>query len=135
MVLYFLFFFFLDSNSPNDFNYAAHPGFYDYFPGSHPHGPMTDFPGTVPIGPSANNVMEHANPLNNGVASLGADAPYISTPSDCLGSRSSPENVLSSMPDGSYGPNSRQRPQDNTSSFSPFMPNHVPSHMTETRVW
>ncbi|GFQ78773.1 hypothetical protein TNCT_710961 [Trichonephila clavata] len=62
--------YFSDSNSPNDFNYAAHPGFYDYFPGSHPHGPMPDFPGTVPIGPPANNVMEHANPLNNGKISI-----------------------------------------------------------------
>ncbi|KAG8190661.1 hypothetical protein JTE90_001270 [Oedothorax gibbosus] len=122
--------YFSDSNSPNDFNYGPQPGFYDYFPGGHPHPGMTDFPGTVPIGPPGSHPLDHPSSINNGVASLGSDAPYINTPSDCLGaSRSSPDNPL--LPDGGYR-RGQQSDSGNPAPFSPFMNNHV---MPETRVW
>lgn len=56
-------FLFIDSNSPNDFSYGPHPGFYDYFPGAHPQTGLTEFPGTVPIG---GGNMEHPAQMNNG---------------------------------------------------------------------
>ncbi|XP_035215937.1 LIM/homeobox protein Lhx1-like [Stegodyphus dumicola] len=127
--------YFSDSNSPNDFNYGPHPGFYDYFPGHHPQGGIADFPGTVPIGPPGNS-LEHPNSINNGVTNLTTDGSYVNTPPDCLGSRSSPENVLGAMSENSYASAGRPQPQqDGGPAFSPFMSNHVPAHIGETRVW
>nr|XP_042903707.1 LIM/homeobox protein Lhx1 [Parasteatoda tepidariorum] len=126
--------YFSDSNSPNDFNYGPHPAFYDYFPSSHPQGGITDFPGTVPITAGGNNTLEHSNTINNGVTPV--EASYMNNNPDCLGSRSSPENPLSNLQEVSYSSNGRpqQRPPDGTP-FAPFMPNHIPPHMNDTRVW
>ncbi|XP_054724306.1 LIM/homeobox protein Lhx1-like [Uloborus diversus] len=124
--------YFSDSNSPNDFNYGPHPGFYDYFPGPHPQGGIQEFPGTVPIGPGG--PLEHPVSINNGVPTMNSDSSYANAPSDCLGSRSSPENALN-LADGSFGGSRPPQPVTDGVAFTPFGNNHMPPHMSETRVW
>lgn len=122
-----------DSNSPNEFGYVPHPGFYDYFPGhtQEVNPPPSSYPGTVPLVPpvSISSAMDQ-NTANvpAGVTNLGTEAPYMNSSTDYMGQRSSPENLLN-VPPGVEGYSATGPPVDSYSSIAAH------PQMNETAVW